>query len=501
MSLGNSCNRIKGGGESYNFSHSGSHITGVGNALLFCFNNCLFLLFDNYLLFCRSLSGEELFVESIHFSLESELFSGFTCLYLLCLSGFGHSLLFSNDDSLLFFGSICSSESGIECGDLCHKSIVASFTARNALLLCLYNGLLLFFNNSLLLCGRLSSGISGIEFVHIALELSLFCSSCGFNGLVSSGLGHSLLFSNDNSLLLFGSFSSGKSSIECFDFCQEGIIASIIAGNALFLCLYNGLLLLFGNCFLLLGGLCSSVSSIELLHIALEFSLFSSFSNLSGFACCSLLGHSLLFGNDNSLFLFGSFSGGKGSIECSDFGSGCIKLGGAGNTLLLCLDNGLLLLFDNILLFFGRYSGGQGRVKNVHFSFELILFSGSCNRLFGCGTNHSLLFGTDQSIFCLRSLSCIVSGIEGSNFGLDNIGADFLCGALLLCLDDNLLFCLDNSLLLFLGLSALELIAQSVHFGLELSLFFGENGSLLACLQHRLLFCLNNSVLLLRRFS
>ena len=490
--LGKSRSSVESSGKRGNFCHSRSHVTGIGNALLLSSNNSLLLLFDNYLLLSRSLSAEEFCIESIHFSFESKLFLGFSCGLNICR--FNHSFLFCNDDSLFFFGGLSSSECSIESSNFSHKSLGACIIARNTLLFSLYNGIFLFFDDRLLLCRCFCSCISGIEFLHVGLEFSLFCSFCS---LCLSRLCHSSLFGSDDSLLFFGGLSGCESGIECSDLCHQSLVVSVTARKSLLFSFYDCLLLFFGNSLLLLWSLCSSISVIQFLHFRLELRLLFGLYSLS----LSRLGHCLLLGNDNGLLFFGSSCSSKGSIECGDFSSGCIKFSGACNTLLLGLDNGLLLLFDNSLLLFGRLSSGQFSVKSVHFGFELSLFSCLCNCLFGCGTNHSLLFGTNQSIFCLRSLSGIVSGIEGIDFSIGRIGADSLCTALLLGFDNSLLFSLDNSLLLFFGLCVLVFVAQNVHFRLQLSLFCGKSRSLLACLEHRFLFCLNNSMLLLGSFS
>ena len=251
------------------------------------------------------------------------------------------------------------------------------------------------------------------------------------------------------------------------------------------LCLNNGLLLFFCNSFLLFDGLCCSISGVELVHLGFKLSLLDCFYGL--YLCGG--SHSFLFVKDDRLLLGKAISCENSGIESRYFCDKGIIVGIAtGNTLFLCFNNGLLLFFDDSLLLFRRLSSSEGSVELVHFGFELRLLGGLGNGLFGGRTNHSLLFGTDQCIFCLRGFGCIVGGIEGNDFVVNLFGIHALCIALLLCPDDSLLFSFNNSILFLFGFCILEFIVQSVHFGTELSLILGKNGGLFCCFEHRLLF-------------
>ena len=492
--------RSAGGGESSvecgNFSHDLIIASvGFGNALLLCLYNGLSLLFNNSLLLFGSGSGSVSGIEFIHFSLEFCLLCGLTDSRLksLNLCGLRHSLLFGYDNSLLFFGRSCSVESSIECGNFCGKGIVASITAGNTLFLCLYNGLLLLFNNSFLLCRCLSGNESSVELVHFGFEL---CLLCGLSGARLYRLCHSLLFGYDNGLLFFGSSCGVEGGIERGNLGGKSGVTGITAGNALFLCFYNGLLLFFNNSFLLFGSSCGSISGIELVHFGLELSL------LGSLGCTHLCGlcHSFLFGQDNSLLIFGGSCSCEGGIECGDLSGNCIKFCITGKALLLSLYDSLLLFFNNSFLLFGSLCGDQSGIKRIHLGLELSLLLGFCHRSFGCRTNHSLLFGTDQGIFCLRRLCGGISGVESSNLGVELV--IFISSATsLLCFDDSLRFSFNNSFLLVFGLGGLKRRVQRVHLCLELSLLFGQRRSLLLGLEHGFLLGLDDSVLFLGSLS
>ena len=487
--LGSVGSGIESSGESCNFSHSGCHTTGVGNTLLLRFNNCLLLLLDYNLLLCRSLSGCKFCIESIHFGLKCDLFSGFANRSNLC-NRFGHCLCFGNDDSLLLFNGLCSSESGIESGNFCDCCIDLFIVLGNALFLSIHDNLLLLFNNSLLLSGRLCSRKSVIELVHFCLELGLFCSFCSLN---RCGLCHCLLFGNDNCLLLFGSLCICKGSVKCGNLGSESGVIGITAGNALFLSLNDDLLLLFNNGLLLVECFCSGISSIELVHFSCQLSL------LCGLCSTSLcgLGHCLLLCKDNSLLFFGGLCSIESGIECSNFGCELINVGNVCIVAaLLCLDNGLLFSLDNsVLLFFGC-SRLESGIQSVHFGFELNLLLGkNGSRLLGL--DHSLLFGLDDRMLFSGSLSGCESGIESKDFGSDFLFGSTLCHALLLCLNNSLLLNLENVLLFFLGLCRSQSGVESVHLRLKLHLLSGLNVGLSGT-KHCFLFSHDNSLLFCR---
>ena len=441
------------------------------------------MLFDNNLLFFRSLCVQKLLVEGIHLSLERELFCGLA-LSSGCFCRFGHCLLFGKDNCLLFFGRICSGKSGIECSDFSKKGSIAT---GKSLLFSLYNGLLLLFSNSFLLSGCLCFCISSIEFVHFGLELHLLCGFCsGLGCRCLCGLCHSLLFGKDNCLLFFGRICGSESGIECCDLSSKCIVSGII-GNTLLLSLNNGLLLLFDNSLLLCGSLCSGQISIELVHIGLELSLLASLGSL-------LVGgranHSLLFGTNNSILGLRSFCCLVSGIESSDL-SIFVDISTA--ALLLSSDNSLLFSLDDSALFFLGASSLKSGSERIHFGLELSLLLGKGRSLLLC-LEHSLLFGLDDSVLLLGRFCCGKSCIECKNFRLDIFGRRCLCHTLLLCFDNGLLLNVEDSFLFVLGLSSLQCGVERVHIRLELHLIFCLNVGLCG-LEHSLLFGFDNSLL------
>ena len=421
------------------------------------------------------------------------MFSGHTNRFSnTSLCGFCHSLLFSNDDSLLFFGRSCGGKSSIECSNFSGKSGILSVIARKSLFLSCNDCLFLLFNNGFLLCGSFSSSISSIELIHFSLESSLLCS---FSGANLCGFCHCLLFGNDNSLLFFGRFCSGEGSIECGYLSCESGVASITAGKTLFLRFNDCLFLLFNNGFLLCGSFSSSISSIELIHFSLKLSLLCS---SCGTNRCGL-GHCLLLGKNNSLLFFGSSCGIEGGIECGYFSSKLIDIITV-NTVaaLLCFNDSLLFSFDNSILFFLGLCRLEGRVQSVHFGLELNLLFGQ-NRSLLLALEHGLLFGLNNSVFFLGRLCCCKSGVERKDFCLDILGRGGLGHTLLLCLDDGLLLNVENSSLFVLGLCSLQCGIECIHIRLELHLILGLDVCL-SGLEHCALFSFDDSLLFFGSF-
>ena len=453
--------------ESGNLSHSGRYAARVGDTLLLCLNDGLLLLFDDCLLLRRSLSGEELFIQSGHISLESELFSGLNG-FDLCRSSLCHCILFGNDNSLLLFGCFCCSESSIESGDFCHQSLIARIIARNALLLGLYNGLLLLFDNSLLLLGSLSGGEGRVKCVHFGLEL------CLLSGLGSSffccGTNHSLLFGTDHSIFCLRSLGVVVSGIESSDFCTELVIVRSFS-SALLLCFNDSLLFSLDNNLLLFFCLCSLEFGAKSIHFGLELGLLCT-KNRS--LSCGLK-HSLLFCLNYSMLLLGSLCQCKSSVECQNF---CFdRLGSSSlcHALLLCLDNSLLLNVENSFLFFLGLSGFQCGIERIHIGLELHLLLG----LNGCTgrLKHSFLFCLDNSLLFFGSSCSLNSSIELCDFSIDNGGSGGVGS-------ENFFFCFDNSLLFCRSACCEKGSVKCHNFGLNLSfsLFGSHSGNTSALL-------------------
>ena len=489
----------KGSIECGNLCHSGISETGIGKTLLLCINNRLLLLFNNDLLLSGCLCAKHLCMESIHFVLKTNLLSGLAGIIIIHFRS-SHCSCFGLQDDLLLLRSLSGSESGIECGNLCHSGISETGIGKT-LLLCINNCLLLLFYNELLLCRSLSGKHFGIESIHLSFKCELFSGLAG--GICHLGLCHCLLFSGNNSLLCFKSLCGSESGVKCCYLCGYFAVSCILRGNTLLLCLNNGLLLLFNNRFLLVGSLSSGKSSIKLVHIFFELCLLCGLYGLRCLCGRALFGrssHGLLFCKDNGLLFFGSSCSSESGIKGSDFCLNTFQLCGVGKTLLLCLNNGLLLLFDNFLLLFGALSSNQSGIELSHFLFELLL-SRSLLCSAGGRTYHSLLFGTDNGILCLRSFCCRISGVEIRDFIFELFFSNTVFStALLLCLNNGLFFCFDNSILLCGGLSSLELGAERVHFGLQFLLILGKNGGHLG-LEHSLLLGLDDSVLFLGSLS
>ena len=432
-------------------------LIGLIEALLFSLNNGLLLLFNNSLLFGRSLCSSISSIELVHFGSELGLLCGLCSAYLC---GLGHCLLFGNDNSLLLFGSLCSCESGIECCDFSCESGVASITSGNALLFSLNDCLLLLFNNSLLFGGSRSSSISGVELVHFGFKLNLLGSLSGAN---LCGLGHCLLLGKNDSLLFFGSISSCESGIERCDLGSELVEVTTVTT---LLCLDNGLLLRLDNNVLFFGGICSHECRIQRVHFGLELNLL--LGQGRGSACG--LDHRLLFGLNYSMLCSGSLRCCESGIECKNF---CIDLlvGGASCcTLLFSLDNGLLLSLENGLLFVIRLSSLHCGVEGVHVRLELHLICGLNVGL--NGKEHCSLFFLDDSLLFCGSLSSLHCTVELNDLVINSGGSSGVSSK-------NLLFGLNNSLLFFGSVSSSKSSVERKDFGLNLcfSFFSGKAAS------------------------
>ena len=484
----------KGSVECCNLGHSSRSVAGVGNAALLCLKNCLLLLVSNVLLLCRRLCLQHLSIERIHFSLELHLLSSLGSLGCVYLYGLGHCLLFGNDNCLLFFGGVGSSESGIECCNLCSDCIVSCIVGNTALFR-LDDGLLLLFNNSFLFLGRLCYRVSSIELVHLRLELMLFCGLYSLGGLLCGGaslcgLGHCLLFGNDNSLLFFGSLGCCESGIECGDLGIKGIEVRIL-GKALLLGLDDCLLLLFDNSLLLIRSLSGNKSVVELVHFGFELFLLC---GLCYGLADSGTNHCLLFSTNNGILCLRCLSCGISGIECCHFS---IKLFFSDvmlvTALLLSLDDRVLFSFDNSVLLCGSCCRLQFGAKRIHFCLQFLLVRGKNGSLL-LGLEHCLLFGLDDCVLFLRRLSGSESDVEVQNLFLDVLGRSGLGHALLLSFDNGLLLNLENCFLFILGFCSLQSSVERVHIRFELHLILGLNRCL-GRLEHCLLLGFDNCLL------
>ena len=379
-----------------------------------------------------------------------------------------HCILFGNDNSLLLFSCFCCSKSSVESGNFCYESLIACFTARNALLLSLYNGLLLLFDNSLLLLGRLGGGEGSVKCVHFGLEL------CLFSGLSSRffccGTNHSLFFGTNYSIFCLRSHGVVISCIECSDFCTELIIVGSFS-SALLLCFDDCLLFGLDNSLLLFLCFCSLKLGVESVHLGLELGLLCG-KNRS-LSC--RLEHSLLFCLNYSMLLLGSLCHCKSGVECQNF---CFdRLGSSSlcHALLLCLDNSLLLNVENGFLFFLGFSGLQRGIERIHIGLELHLFLG----LNGCTgrLKHSFLFCLDNRLLFFGSSCSLQSSVELCDFSIDNGGSGGVGS-------ENFFFCFDNSLLFCRSACREKGSVKCHNFGLNLSfsLFGSHSGNTSALL-------------------
>ena len=382
----------------------------VGNvctvATLLCFDNSLlFCLNDSILLFfgCSRLEGR---IQSVHFSLELNLFLSKNRSRLL---GLDHSLLFGLDDSMLFSGSLCCQESCIERHNF-GLDILFGGTLCHTLLLCLNNSLLLNFEDSLLFVLGLCRFQCGVESIHLRLELHLFS---GLNvGL--SRLKHCFLFSHDNCLLFCRGFCGLHCIVKLNNFSIHSCGGSRVGSK--------NLLFGFDNSLLFFGSFCSGKSSVESKDFCLNlrFSVCGSEGSMSfatcndacGIVCGSGCLESLLFGNDFSLlfaldlsidlgfgksgleilFLFGSLSGIHSHLQRKDIGLNSCHLCGT----LVCLLLQLCSFLFSLLLFL---------------DFELHLLAT------GSGFSKACAFVGEENL--LGSDSRIVSNHRSDCFGLN----------------------------------------------------------------------------------
>ena len=478
-----------------NFVHSRIGNTGLGNTLLFSLNNRLFLLFDNYLLLCRSLSLAEFCVESFHLCFESNLFSGFACV--LNSLGSNHCTGFDLNDCFLLRNIGSCLESGCECCDLSHSR--GQITGLgNALLFSLNNCLFLLFNNFLLICGSLYCKKFCVESIHFSFESELFS---GFScRLFNHRSNHSLGFGLNNCLFLRNSSSGIDSSNECGEFRHSrSLVAGI--GNALLLSLNNCLLLLFNNYLLLCRSLGIAEFCIESIHFSLESELFSRF------ACngnnCLRSNHCTGFDLNDCFLLRNIGSCLESGCECCDLSHSRGQITGLGNALLFSLNNCLFLLFNNFLLICGSLYCKKFCVESIHFSFESELFSGFSCRLFNHRSNHSLGFGLNNCLFLRNSSSGIDSSNECGEFRHSRSLVAGIGNALLLSLNNCLLLLFNNYLLLCRSLGIAEFCIESIHFSLESELFsrFACNGNNCLRSNHGHCFGLNDCLLLRSRSS
>ena len=486
--LGSRGSGVECGGECCNFSHSSGHAARVGNALLLSLNNCLSLFLDKNLLLCRSLSLSKFCVESVHFSLECGLLLGYSGSLIL---GSKQYSLFCFDYRLLFLSGLCRCKSCIECVYFVFESCLARFELGQALLLCIDNGLCFRINDCLLLSRSACAHHCGNESVHFVIKLRLCC--VGSNGLNCLGSQHHLCFSLNNCLLLRSGCSSSKSGIECSDLIFD--FREVIGlCNALSLCSYNGLLLLFGNCLLLFGSVCMEHQTIECVHFRSKLNLFS---GSAGGLRRERLNHESCFILNQSLLLC-SICGGKGSGKCTNLFHSGGSITGIGNTLLLCFYNGLLLLFKNDLLFCGRFGSEKFCIEGIHFSLKCNLFSRLACRLCYNGSEHCCFFGLNNSLLLLYGSCGSESSIECGNFCHNLSQALVSLGqALLFSLNNGLCFGFNNCILLSRSLSLCKLCIESIHLGFECKLFSTYGRLINRRLCHSSCFGLNDCLLLL----
>ena len=399
----------------------------VGDTLLFRFYNGLLLLFNNGCLFfgssCRFISG----IKCSHFSFEFVLLCRLASFDFCRLFGFGHSLLFCNDDSLLFIGSISGSKGSIECGNFCCGCIVI---CKNALFLSFDNGLLLLFNDSFLLFGGLSIKQSGIKCSHFSFEAILLLGLC-----LCGGTNHCLSFGANYRKLSLRCFSCLISGIESGNFCIE-LIGNCFLFSALLLGFNDCFGFLLDNSFFLILGFSSSKLGTKSVQLILEHNLFFGEGG-SLFRCFE---HGFLFGLNDSVLFLGSRCFGKHFVKGKNFflnQFGRIALLGA---LFLCLDNSLLLNFKDSFLFIIGLGISQSGVEGVHIRLELHLLCG----LHGCTgrLEHCALFCLDDSLLFCRSSCRLHCSIEFNDFGIGNTGSSGVGSKnLSLGFNDSLLFC------------------------------------------------------------
>ena len=476
----------KGSGERGNLSHSGVQITGLGNAFLLRLNDCLLLLFNNNLLLCRSLSSEKLCIESIHFSLECELFSCQICGLNRCR--LQHSSLFGLNDIFLLFYTGSSKESGIECGNLCLCLCNGVIRLGNTFLLCLNDCLFFSLDDSLLFFNGSCFHHGCIQSIHFRLKCELLL------GLFSSyrvRSEHSMLFCLNDSLLLSRCLCCEESSVE-FDNLSHDTVIIVGFADTSALSLNDGLFLCFNNNGLFFVCLCSLHCVLESFHFGLKTQL------LLGLLYGELLGsnHLTCFSFNESLLLLKGACLQKGSGEGGDFRHSIGRIETLGNTLLLSLNDSLLFSFDNGSSFFIGLGSLHCFFQSLHFCLKLHLSIGRSIYLL-LGLQHCLLFAVDNRLLFFCRLSREKGIVECDNFCSDMIKTVGFENALLLCLDDRLLLLFCNDLLMSFGGSSHHFSIETVHLSFKLFLCFGFNGSGFASLEHCLLFGNDNGLLFL----
>ena len=480
----------KCGSKCGNFCHcffSGRALR-LGDALLLSLYNCLLFSFNNCFLFFNRLCLQHGGVEIAHCDLK--LLECF-CAYRIRLCSLDHSLLFSNNNGLLFLGSICGGKSSVEFFNFCCKLVILTACFNKTLCFSSYNCLLLLLRYNLLFCGSSCSDQICIEYFHFALECELLRSFLKDRCL---GKNHHLRLGLNDRLFLLGSGSSGKCSGESGNFCHSGCDLAGL-GNALLLCLYNGFLLLLCNCFLLCGSLSGEQFSIKGFHFSLECKLFCGLANRSYLR----INHSLGFGLNDYLFLFGSSSCSESGSECCNLCHGSSNFAGLSSALLLCLNNGIFLLLSNDLLLGRSFSRKQLSIQCFHFSLKCENFCGLTGGSLNClGLNHSLCFGLNDSLLLFSCGSSGEGSGESSHLSHSGSNVTGFGNALLLCLNDGIFLLLSNDLLLGRSFSRKQLSIQCFHFSLESENFCGLTGGSLNCLglNHSLCFGLNDSLLL-----
>ena len=292
--LRNGSSRIQSSSESCNLGHSRSHIAGFGNALLLCFDNGLLLFFNNSLLLCRRISTEMLSIQGIHFGFKCKLLSRFTYR----LNGFrsNHRFGFGLDNCLLLRYGVSGIQSSGESCNLSHSGSHITGLG-NTFFLCLDNSLFFLFDYYLLLCGSFGGAEFCIKGIHFSLKCKLFSRfTYRLNGFRSN---HRFGLGLNDCLLLRNGSSRIQSSSES---CNLGHSRSHIAGfgNAFFLCLDNGLLLLLNNGSLFCRSFSSAEFCVEGIHFGFKCKL------LSRFTCgLNILGssHSFAFRLNDRLLL------------------------------------------------------------------------------------------------------------------------------------------------------------------------------------------------------
>ena len=343
-----------------------------------------------------------------------------------------------------------------------------------------------------MLCRSLSLCKFCIESIHFSFECGLLLA---YSRSLILGSEQYNLFSIDYCLLFLSGLSRCKSRIECVYFVFESGLASLELGQALLLCIDNGLCFRIDDCLLLSRCACAHHCGNESVHFVIELRLCCVGSN--GLSCLGSQ-HHLCFSLNNGLLLRSSGSSSESGIECGNLIFNFGEVVGLDKSISLCCDNGLLLLFGNYLLLFGSGCMEHQAIESIHFGSKLNLFSGSSGGLRRERLNHESCFILNQSLLLCRICRGKGRGKCGNLFH-SSVSGTGIGNALLLCFYNGLLLLFKNDLLLFRSFASEQFCIEGIHFSLKCDLFsrlaFGlcYNGS-----EHCCFFCLDNSLLLLQ---